>query len=84
MGRTFPSYTQLLERALRRFERICKYLGIEDREAMREIVKVSRRFQGPLFYNDFSDVDKMIILASLIDIYKRLMRLEKCLLEDGF
>ncbi len=83
MGRTFPSYTQMLERILKKIEGLGKQLGLEDEEATKEIVKASRIFQGTLFYSDFPDVEKIIIFASLIDIYKRLVRLERCLLEDG-
>lgn len=83
MGRTFPSYTQMLERILRRIEILGRQLGPEDEEAAKEIIKASRIFQGTLLYSDVPDIEKIIVFASLIDIYKRLVRLERCLLGDG-
>ncbi len=83
MGRTFPSYTQMLEKILRRIEELGKQLGPEEEIAAREIVKASRTFQGPLLYEDVQDMEKIVIFASLIDIYKRLVKLERCLLKDG-
>jgi hypothetical protein len=56
----------------------------DTRNAIKEMVRAARQFQGNMWVNEFPDIFEILILACLIDIYKRVERVERWLLEDGF
>ncbi len=83
MGRSVPSYTILLEETIKRIQDIGKRMEGDNEKIIKRIVELARSMQGPLYYNSIPDIRFLIILVSLIDIYKKLERLERCLSRAG-
>lgn len=83
MGRSVPSYTVLLEETIRRIREIGKKMGGDEGKIIERMVRLARSMQGPLYFNSIPDIRFLVILVSLIDIYKRLERVERCISRDG-
>lgn len=83
MGRSVPSYTTLLEETIKSIRDIGRKMGGENEEIIMRIVSLARKMQGPLYFGSIPDIRFLITIVSLIDIYKRLERLERCISRDG-
>jgi len=84
MGRSVPSYTRLLEETIDEISELGSELGEEYQGIVKRIIKLSRELQGPLYLHTLTDVRFLIVIRCLIDIYKRLERLEKWISKDGY
>ncbi len=84
MGRSTPSYTKLLEEVLREVSELGEVIGEDDKRILDKLIKRAREMQGPIYLTSLPDIRFLVILTGLIDVYKRLERLEKWISKDGY
>lgn len=84
MGRSIPSYTMLLEEVIREIKEIGRKIGGRDEDRIiNRIVSLAREAQGPFYIDSITDTRFLVLLTSLIDLYKRVERLERWISRDG-
>ena len=83
MGRTLPSYTQAIEDVIKAIKGMRKYMDEDDRRAVDRLIKAIRRGQGPLYFDYIQDYWILALVSALIDIYRRIEWIEKCISMDG-
>ena len=77
MGRTVPSYRIVAEDELREIEKFKKGLREEDKAIIDEIIVDSKKHLHAASYASFIDPFKGALLGMLIEMKKKINRLEK-------
>jgi len=83
MGRVMDSYTEAIEEVIRLIKGMRKYMDEDDRRAVDRMIKAIRRAQGPLYFDYIQDYWVLAMISTLIDIYRRLEWIERCISRGG-
>lgn len=77
MGRTIPSYRMIADEELLELEKFKKGLRLEDKAIIDEIIIDAKKHLHAASYASFIDPFKGALVGILIEMHKKIKRLEK-------